>query len=182
MRLSKVDWGPLLYVVRATLLLGGIGYLVHSGCQPPDQPEVVSRGLKPNEISKTVVVGSKATVYKRRLDGRVERLQVFVPPEAPVTVVTNTGGGQSVKVSRVGVCFAPGVGVSFGSSQRLVFDAKLVYAGRYSLLVGVPVTGGWEGWQGPYGAIGYHVYRNTSIYGGYAPLSSKAVVGVRISF
>lgn len=177
--LSKINWGM---VSDLTILLF-LSYLLNFGCgKDTATSKIVSRGLKPNETAKTVVVGSKATSYKRRLDGRIERLQVFVPPEAPVTVVVDKGGNTSVKVSRAGLCFSPGVGVSVGPRLRLVLDCKLLYMGRYSFLVGVPVTGGWDDWQGPYGALGYHVYKNTSLYGGYAPLGGKAVIGVRVSF
>jgi hypothetical protein len=182
--MNQTYWDALIkYILKPLLLIGAVSYFINFGCHRADTPkEIVSRGLKPNETAKTVVVGSKVTTHKRRLDGRVERIQVFVPPEAPVTVVVDTKGDASVKVSRAGLCFAPGVGVSVGPRLRLVLDCKFLYVGRYSFLVGVPVTGGWDDWQGPYGALGYHIYKNTSIYGGYAPLSSKAVVGVRVSF
>jgi hypothetical protein len=176
----RINWGWVTFGCRALFVIALAVYAFRPGNDT--SKKIVSRGLKPNETAKAVVVGGKITTHKRRVDGRIERVQTFVPPEAPVTVVINEGGDAGVKVSRVGFCFAPGVGVSIGSTQRLVFDAKLAYAGRYSLLVGVPVTGGWDDWQGPYGAVGYHVYKNTSLYGGYAPLSSKAVVGVRVSF
>ena len=144
--------------------------------------EVVSRGLSFSEVEKVTVSPGKEETLKRGDSGRIIKTVQYVPPESKTVVVRHVDGHTTVKVTHRGVCFSPGVAGYVSRPCRLSLDVKLAYWQRWGVVVGLPVTQLMHGWDGPYVAASYNIYKGTGLFLGYAPLASKPIFGLRVSF
>lgn len=176
----------LLWEAFKVLGVFSIWFFITRACQPPPEPgEIVSRGLKPNEQEKITIKPGRIEHHKKLGDGRIERKTAYRPPEAKTEVVIDNDRQVSVTSRRWGPCFSPGIGFSVGSvgiERCVLLDVKLFYYSHWGFVAGVPVTKFTRGWEGPYAAVSYNVYKGTGLFLGYAPLGARPIAGLRVSF
>lgn len=178
----KGAWGAVGWGIQTGFLIVGIAVAFHIGCQPPEPDEIVSRGLKDHEREKITIKPGRIEHYTKLDDGRIERKTDYRPPEAKTEVVIDNDGRVYITSRRWGTCFSPGIGFSVGVERRVLVDVKLFYYTRWGLVAGTPVTKFTRGWEGPYAAVSYNVYKGTGLFLGYAPLGARPIAGLRVSF
>jgi hypothetical protein len=96
------------------------------------------------------------------------------------TVTVKDDGTVFVKSRPYGLVFEPGMTAFVSDKGRLGLDAQVAYAGKWGVLVGAGTDSRVQTVD-LYGAVGYNVYSNTSVFAGCS-LRSRAVVGVRVEF
>lgn len=124
----------------------------------PDEAERVI--ARPNQLAVVTHEGTKTA---------------YVPEEAKTVVSVSTHGVVSVTVQRMGLCFAPGVGIAYASRWSVVLDARLGFYNRWSFLLGCSFR-----LPTPYVAVGYNSFRRTSVFVGYG--RNMVLGGLRVSF
>lgn len=159
------------------LVMGWLLYKIHGYDNQSVAAGVVPHGftrkditLKPDEAARVVIRPNRlATVTSAGTKTE------YIPEDARVAVSVSTHGVVSVQVQHYGACFAPGVGVAYTSRLSIVFDARLGYYDRLSLLAGLNVRP-----LIPYVAAGLNVFRRTSLFVGRG--NKLWIAGLRVSF
>ena len=139
--------------------------------------ESVTKTLKPDDAAKVVVKSNTVITVRRRKDGKVKGEAHYVPPEGSTEITVKKDGTVDTVVRNRGLTFSPGIGGAYSDRGVLVVDAKLAFWGQYSLLSGVGAS------RRPfvYAAVGYHIYRNTSVFIGVNH-RQEPLAGLRVGF
>jgi len=165
-----------LLVLGVLVLLPYCGHKIFDG---QATIQAVKDSLKPDEDEKTVIKDNKAVTVTRK-GTRVEGKLRYVPPEGTVTITKKKSGEVKVSVKNKGLSFSPGFGgASFGGRVAPVVDFKFAYFGRLGLTAGTGLSR--REFANPYGAVSFHILRNTSVFLGYS-IKKDVVLGLRVSF
>lgn len=126
--------------------------------------------LRPDEAARVVLRPDHLAVVRR--DGTKTE---YVPEGARVEVSISTHGVVAVSVQHKGLCFSPGIGVTYTGRLSVVLDARLGYWDRLSLLGGVNVRP-----LMPYVGVGFNIFKRTSLFVGRG--TKTYLAGLRVSF